>query len=179
VEQGKDDIMRRGVRAISLAAVLCVAACQSQEALTRKAILESCPAALEKAKQLGNDGNKTFAYWMIARAQAKAGDVTEARKNIDKAKAATAKVSDDGEKTNAYRFIIYAQAKAGDAAEAKETVALIEKRERKVYFYLVIASEQAERGNLAGAMESVADAGEMRGWELTGVFPREFLMLNR
>ncbi|MCL2641211.1 MAG: hypothetical protein FWD53_10230, partial [Phycisphaerales bacterium] len=72
-------------------------------------------------------------------------------------------------------------AKAGDIAGARETAVLIKEqeysnKEYRAHLYLLIAREQAMRGDLVGAMESVADAGEVGEQRLIGVFIHEALM---
>ncbi|MCL2641173.1 MAG: hypothetical protein FWD53_10040 [Phycisphaerales bacterium] len=158
--------MKSVMRAIPLAAILFLTACQSREiatlpakpqwtAVQRQSALASVPAALARAEQISDTDIRMFAYWMIATSQIKAGDAPGALKTLDLAQAAAAKISNDEQhQMLAYRGIAGARAAAGDVNGARKMVTLTDEITEQVGTYLVIAEAQAKAGDMKGARKT-------------------------
>jgi len=161
--------MRYVARAVSLSAVLVLAACQDGEVSTltdaqRKAIDESVVAALEWTSHRGYDDKACVdAYVIVGKVQMKVGDVDEAYETFQRARDAVVRVTHDGyDRQKVFQKVSAVQARAGDVDGARATAAL-NRDTNSVYkegVYLTVAEVQAEAGDVAGALETAALMGE-------------------
>lgn len=97
-------------------------------------------------------------YWMIAEAQAKAGDIAGAKSFVDGEKA-----TEGFWKRFAYKGIAQVQAEAGDFSGAKATAEKIEDLEWKAFAHARIAFAQAKAREETGAYRTIALAKEAAG----------------
>lgn len=112
--------------------------------------------------------SQVFVCLEIAASQAKAGNIAEARRNIEAAKAA-AKISDQNSATYSYLAISQSLRDIGDVDAARKTInlakAAVEKfdhkttsedrNHRKIWGYCSIMAAQAKAGDDAGAGETL------------------------
>lgn len=111
--------------------------------------------AAAAAAQITHPRHRASAYQRVAVAQAEAGDLSGARKNLEAAKTAAAQISQEHFKAWVYYEIAGAQAKAGDMAGAKATAAEISQQDERTTALSDIAEAQIKAGDQAAARQTL------------------------
>ncbi len=112
-------------------------------------------AARKDVRLISKAEDKAAAYLTIAAAQAKAGDATGARKSLEEATAAAVGILQEDKRTSADTDIMLALAECGQVAKAKAMAATIRDAARMAAAYSRIARAEANRGDKAGARQTL------------------------
>ena len=121
------------------------------------------------------DTLKADALADIAVAQARAGDVAEARQNIERVRQMAMTFPVGFPKGDALRTVASVQAKAGDVAEARQTAEGITDPISKAYALEDIALVQARAGHMDEARQSVEQALQTAKGHLNEIFKASVL----
>jgi len=122
----------------------------------RVAARELLGAAMKEAQSILEEKEKATACIDISDAQRRAGDVSGARKTLEKARTVAAQVDNEQDRASVYSKIAAKQAEARDIAGAEATTAKITEESDKTEAYVAIAIAQATAGDFAGAKATAA-----------------------
>ena len=132
--------------------------------LARNGDLFGTPGTLLRLRmaveRVGDDSSTVFNLLYVARAQARAGDLSAARKTFQTALKSADQIEDAQWKDSEIARIADARAKVGDLPGALATSELLKNNLKKNNAFLKIADIQAKAGDLIGASETFQRALE-------------------